>query len=402
MNNIQLLSDLKIQADTKILMLVLDGLGGLPGKKGLTELEAADTPHLDALAKKGASGLIDPVRRGITPGSGPGHLGLFGYDPLTYMIGRGALEAAGIGFDLQKIDVATRFNFCTLDADGNITDRRAGRIPTEINEKMVEKIRSITLPGVEIFVKTVKEHRGVAIFRKEGLKGKLHDTDPQRLGVPPLKAEPSDGGESVEMADMANQWLPQVYEVLKGESPANAILTRGWCNYPEIPMYQEAYGLDPACIALYPMYRGVAQFAGMKVYTEGIRDFSTKIDVLTKVWADHDYFFFHYKHTDSSGEDGDFDRKVACIEEFDKALPCILDLKPDVVAVTGDHSTPAVLSAHSWHPVPILMAGEYVRPDDVSVFGEKAAINGGLGRFEAQYIMNELLATAGKITKYGA
>lgn len=402
MNNIQLLSDLKIQADTKILLLVMDGLGGFPGEKGLTELEAANTPHLDALAEKGASGLIDPVRRGITPGSGPGHLGLFGYDPLTYMIGRGALEAAGIGFDLQKIDVATRFNFCTLDAEGNITDRRAGRIPTEINEKMVEKMRSITLPGVEIFVKTVKEHRGIAVFRKEGLKGKLHDTDPQRLGVPPLKAKPADGGESVEMADMANQWLSQVYEVLKGESPANAILTRGWCNYPEIPTYQEAYGLDPACIALYPMYRGVAQFAGMKVYTEGIRDFSTKIDVLSKVWTDHDFFFFHYKHTDSAGEDGDFDRKVACIEEFDKALPSILDLKPDVVAVTGDHSTPAVFSAHSWHPVPILMAGEHVRPDNVSVFGEKAAINGGLGRFEAQYIMNELLATAGKITKYGA
>lgn len=402
MNNIQLLSDLKIQADTKILLLVLDGLGGFPGEKGLTELEAADTPHLDALANKGASGLIDPVRRGITPGSGPGHLGIFGYDPLTYMIGRGALEAAGIGFDLQKIDVATRFNFCTLDAQGNITDRRAGRIPTEINEKMVEKMRSITLPGVEIFVKTVKEHRGVAVFRKEGLKGKLHDTDPQRLGVPPLKAEPSDGGESVEMADMANQWLSQVFEMLKGESPANGLLTRGWCNYPEIPTYQEAYGLDPACIALYPMYRGVSKFAGMKVYTEGIRDFSTKIDVLTKVWPDHDFFFFHYKHTDSSGEDGDFDRKVACIEEFDKALPRILDLKPDVVAVTGDHSTPSVFKAHSWHPVPILMAGECVRPDNVSVFGEKAAINGGLGRFEAQYIMNELLATAGKIKKYGA
>ncbi len=402
MNNIQLLSELKIQADTKILLIVLDGLGGFPGEKGLTELEAADTPHLDALAKKGASGLIDPVRRGITPGSGPGHLGIFGYDPLTYMIGRGALEAAGIGFDLQKIDVATRFNFCTLDAEGNITDRRAGRIPTEINEKMVEKMRNITLPGVEIFVKTVKEHRGIAVFRKEGLRGKLHDTDPQRLGVHPLKAKPADGGESVEMADMANQWLSQVFEMLKGESPANGILTRGWCNYPEIPTYQEAYGLDPACIALYPMYRGVSKFAGMKVYIEGIRDFSTKIDVLTKVWPDHDFFFFHYKHTDSAGEDGDFDRKVACIEEFDKALPRILDLKPDVVAVTGDHSTPSVFKAHSWHPVPILMAGECVRPDNVSVFGEKAAINGGLGRFEAQYIMNELLATAGKITKYGA
>ncbi|MFC1508368.1 2,3-bisphosphoglycerate-independent phosphoglycerate mutase [Candidatus Omnitrophota bacterium] len=402
MHNIRLLSDLKVPSDTKILLLVLDGLGGLPGPNGYTELEAANTPNLDALAAKGTTGLIDPVRRGITPGSGPGHLGLFGYDPLSFLIGRGALEASGIGFDLRKTDVATRFNFCTLDADGNITDRRAGRIPTEVNEKLVAKMQGLTLPGIEIFVKTVKEHRGVAVFRKEGLKGNLHDTDPQRLGVPPLKAVPSDNGESQEMAGLANRWLSEVYEVLRDESPANGILTRGWCNYPDIPSYQEAYGLNPACIALYPMYRGVAKFAGMKVYTEGISDFNTKIDVMAQVWPDHDFFFFHYKHTDSAGEDGDFDRKVTCIEEVDRELPRILNLKPDVIAVTGDHSTPAVYSAHTWHPVPILLAGEHIRPDTVTAFGEKVAIGGGLGRFEARYIINELLAAAGKITKYGA
>jgi len=402
MHNITLLSELKIKAETKILLLIMDGLGGLPGPKGLTELEAALTPNLDALAASGVTGLIDPVKRGITPGSGPGHLGIFGYDPFTFIIGRGALEAAGIGFDLQKIDVATRFNFCTLDDNGNISDRRAGRISTEVNRKLVDIVRGISIPGVEIFVETVKEHRGVAIFRKEGLRGNLHDTDPQRLGVPPLKAVPSDGGDSQEMADIANRWLKEVFEALKAESPANGILTRGWCNYPEIPIYQEIYGLNPACIALYPMYRGVARFIGMKVYTEGIKDFGSKINVLKTVWTDHDFFFFHYKHTDSAGEDGDFDRKVACIEEVDKALPCILDLKPDVIAVTGDHSTPAVYKAHSWHPVPVVMAGKYVRPDDVKIFGETAAISGGLGRFEGYYLINELLAAAGKITKYGA
>jgi len=402
MHNIRLLSDLKIQADSKILLFVMDGIGGFPGPKGMTELEAASTPNLDELAARGATGLIDPVRRGITPGSGPGHLGLFGYDPLSFMIGRGALEAAGIGFDLRRTDVATRFNFCTLDDAGNITDRRAGRIPTEINEKMVAKMRPITVPGVEIFVETVKEHRGIAVFRREGLKGSLHDTDPQRLGVPPLEAKPADDSGSQEMADIANRWLGEVSEALRGGRPANGILTRGWCNYPEIPTFQEAYGLDPACIALYPMYRGVAQFAGMKVYKEGIRDFATKIDVLSKVWGDHDFFFFHYKHTDSAGEDADFDRKVACIEEVDSALPRILDLGPDVIAITGDHSTPAVLGAHSWHPVPLLMAGPHVLPDTVSTFGERAAAGGGLGRFEARYMMNELLAAAQKITKFGA
>lgn len=402
MENIQCISDLKTAAETKILLFVMDGLGGLPGLQGLTELEAAHTPNMDSLAAQGASGLMDTVRRGITPGSGPGHLGLFGYDPYTYFIGRGALEAAGIGFDLQKIDVAMRFNFCTLDSDGNITDRRAGRIPTDLNEKLVEKMRAVSIPGFEIFVETVKEHRGITVFRKEGLKGNLIDTDPQKTGVPPLKPKISDNGESLEMADIAEPWLSQVFEILKNESPANGILTRGWCNYPKIPIYQEIYGLNPACVALYPMYRGLCKFAGMKVYTEGIKDFPTKIDVLTEVWNDHDYFFFHYKHTDSAGEDSDFDRKVACIEEVDKAMPRILTLKPDVIAVTGDHSTPAVYGAHSWHPVPIVMAGKYVRPDAVKTFGETAAISGGLGRFEACYLINELLAASEKITKYGA
>ena len=402
MENIQLLTNLKIKAETKILLFVMDGLGGLPGPEGLTELEAASTPHLDSLASQGASGLIDPVRRGITPGSGPGHLGLFGYDPFSYEIGRGALEAAGIGFDLQKIDVAMRFNFCTLDSGGNIIDRRAGRIPTEMNEKLVQKMRIVSIPGLEIFVETVKEHRGVVVFRREGLKGDLHDTDPQCLGVPPLKAEPIKGSNAHEMANIANRWLSEIYALLKNESPANGILTRGWCNYPNIPTYQELYGLDPACIALYPMYRGVSKFAGMKVYTEGIKDFSTKINKLIEVWADHDFFFFHYKHTDSAGEDGDFDRKVACIEEVDHTLPCILELKPDVIAVTGDHSTPSVYKAHSWHPVPLVMAGNNIRPDKVTTFGERAALSGGLGRFNACYLINELLAAAGKITKFGA
>ncbi len=402
MDNIKLLSEQKLTTESKILLYVLDGLGGLPGKHGKTELESANTPNLDALASRGASGLIDTVGRGITPGSGPGHLGLFGYDPFKYLIGRGALEASGIGFPLTRDDVAMRFNFCTLDGDGNIIDRRAGRIATDVNKQLVEKMKEATIPGIEIFVQTVKEHRGIAVFRKAGLKGNLHDTDPQKICVPPLKAETSDGGESSEMAEIAQKWLAQVYDILKDESPANCILTRGWCNYPDIPSYQDAFGLNPACVALYPMYRGVAMFAGMKVYTEGITDFATKTNVLIDVWKDHDFVFFHYKHTDSAGEDSDFGRKVACIEEFDTALPCMLELNPDVVAVTGDHSTPAVYGAHSWHPVPVLMAGKYVRPDNINAFGETMAASGGLGRFDACYLINELLAAAGKLQKYGA
>ncbi|MHB9028328.1 MAG: 2,3-bisphosphoglycerate-independent phosphoglycerate mutase [Candidatus Latescibacterota bacterium] len=401
MKNIQLLSSLKMKADTKILLLVMDGLGGFPGPDGLTELEAAQTPNLDALAARGASGLMDMVARGITPGSGPGHLGLFGYDPLAFTIGRGALEAAGIDFDLRRTDVATRFNFCSLDPNGAITDRRAGRIPTEVNQKLVEKMRQAKVPGVEIFVETVKDHRGVAVFRKEGLNGCLHDTDPQQLGVPPLKAEPC-YPEAREMADIANRWLAQVYDIIRNEHPANGILTRGWCNYPEIPTYQEVYGLNPACIAVYPMYRGVAKFAGMQIYREGITDFASQVDTLYKIWPDHDYFFVHFKYTDSAGEDGDFNRKVAMIEQVDQALPCLLELRPDVIAISGDHSTPAMYKAHSWHPVPVVMAGKWVRPDKVTQFNENAAIQGGLGRFEARYLMNEMLATAGRLNKFGA
>lgn len=401
-NNLQLLSDLKVAGKGKILLLVMDGLGGLPGPDGLTELESAKTPNLDNLAQKGASGLMDPVGRGITPGSGPGHLGLFGYDPLTNLIGRGMLEAAGINFDLKKHDVAVRFNFCSLDENGNITDRRAGRIATEINKRIVEKMREVKIPGVEIFVETVKEHRGVAVFRKEGLKANLIETDPQQLGVPPLTVRTNDDPASQEMADIAKQWLDGVFETIKNEHPANGILTRGWSNYPEIPTYQQVFGLNPACVALYPMYRGLAMFCGMHVYTEGITDFTTKLDVLESVWNDHDFVFFHYKHTDSSGEDADFARKVACIEEVDAALSRFLGLDPDVIAITGDHSTPATFGAHSWHPVPLLMAGQYVRPDNVDAFGESAAASGGLGRFDAKFLINELLAAVGRITKYGA
>lgn len=402
MDNIKLLQELSSKTDSKILLLVLDGLGGLPGANGLTELETAKTPNLDALAIKGTTGLMDTVMRGITPGSGPGHLGLFGYDPLTYLIGRGMLEASGIGFHLEKTDVAVRFNFCSLDDKGNISDRRAGRISTDINKKLVEKMRKVEVPGVKIFVETVKEHRGVAIFKTDGLSANLIETDPQKLGVPPLEVHAHDGGKSARMAEIAHKWLKGVFEAIKDDHPANGILTRGWSNYPEIPTYQEIYKLNPACIALYPMYRGLSGFAGMKVYTEGIVDFQSKIKVMKNVWNDHDFFFFHYKHTDSSGEDGNFDKKVACIEEVDRAIPDILSLNPNVIAITGDHSTPAIMKGHSWHPVPVLLAGESVRPDGVKSFGETAAICGGLGRFDAKFLMTELLSSAGKLAKYGA
>ena len=210
-----LMRELHQDSPAKILLLVIDGLGGLPREPGgLTELETARTPHLDQLATEGICGLAMPVGPGITPGSGPGHLALFGYDPLRYVIGRGVLEACGVGFPLGPDDVAVRGNFCTVDPEtGVITDRRAGRIPTEEGARLVQKLRQIRLPGVETFVEPVKEYRFVLVLRGEGLQDELSETDPQRVGAKPLLMEAL-VPEAQRTADLFNQWIAEALRVL--------------------------------------------------------------------------------------------------------------------------------------------------------------------------------------------
>ncbi len=397
----ELIRGLKTANDSKIVMLVADGLGGLPVEPGgPTELEAANTPNLDALAKRGVLGSMIPIKPGITPGSGPGHLGLFGYDPLKHVIGRGALEATGIGFALGPNDVAIRCNFCTLDADGNITDRRAGRIPTEESGPLAVKLRRITIPGVEIFVEPVKEHRFVVVLRAEGLGGHVADTDPQKTGVPPLQPEAADQP-SERTAQIAHEFLVEAREILASQPKANGLTMRGFSKMPDIPTYEEVYGLRAAAIAVYPMYRGLAQLVGMEIVGSP-GSLEQEIDTLAEAWNDYDFFFVHFKYTDSRGEDGNFAEKVRMIEQFDAIIPRVMALNPTVLIVTGDHSTPAKLANHSWHPVPTLLAAGTCRPDACETFGETEALRGGLGHFEAIYLMPLALAHAERIGKFGA
>jgi len=396
-----LMKNLKESNDGKIVLLVADGIGGLPMKPGgLTELETAKTPNLDALAKTGVQGLSIPIKPGITPGSGPGHLGLFGYDPLKFIIGRGALEAAGIGFVMTDKDIAIRGNFCTIDKSGNISDRRAGRIPSDEAAAVAQKLKAIKVPGVELFVEAVKEHRFVLIIRGEGLGDDVADTDPQKTGVPPLDAVGRDAA-SKKTADVANEFFKQAQKILANETKANSLTLRGFAKKPHMPSYHEIYDLKAACIAVYPMYKGLASFAGMELLGKA-QTLSEEIDVLEKEWKNYDFFFVHFKYTDSRGEDGNFDEKVKMIEEFDKIVPRIMALKPACLVVTGDHSTPAKMASHSFHPVPTLFVSDLVRTDATQQYSESQAVIGGLGQFEAMYVMPLAMAHAGKLGKFGA
>ena len=397
----QLVRELKIKNDSKIVLMVADGLGGLPMEPGgPTELEAAKTPNLDALAVRGVLGSMLPIAPGITPGSGPGHLGLFGYDPVKYLIGRGALEATGVGFKLGPKDVAIRCNFVTLDAAGNITDRRAGRIPTEESGPLAIKLRQVKIPGVEIFVEPVKEHRFCVVFRGEGLGGSVADTDPQKTGVPPLAPVAHDA-KSQRMAEVAAQFAQQAQKLLAGQPKANGLTMRGFAAAPDVPSYEDVFGLRAAAIAVYPMYKGLAQLVGMEVIGEATT-LQEEIDVLEQAWNDYDFFFVHFKYTDSRGEDGNFPEKVKMIEQFDSVIPRVTALKPTVLAVTGDHSTPAKLKSHSWHSVPVLLSAENCRTDGCRAFGEKDCLQGGLGQFEAVYLMPLIMAHADRLGKFGA
>ena len=397
----ELTRELNIKNDSKIVLVVADGIGGVPlTPGGLTELETASTPNLDELAKSNICGLMIPILPGITPGSGPGHLGVFGYDPLKYVIGRGALEALGIDFDLGPDDVAIRGNFCTVDNAGIITDRRAGRIATETCVKLVRKLRAVSLEGVETFVEPVRDYRFVVVFRGEGLEGAVADTDPQLVGARPLDPVARSSG-SQRTADLATQFIHQAREILSDERPANMLTLRGFAKRPPIPSMEEVYGLKASAIAVYPMYRGLARLVGMDVRPSG-KNLEEEVEALTKYWDSSDFFFFHFKYTDSAGEDGDFDEKVRRIEELDAQIPRITALEPDVLIVTGDHSTPSKLRSHSWHPIPVVLASSLCRPDEAVQFGESHCLRGGLGQFEAKYLLTLALAHAGRLQKYGA
>jgi 2,3-bisphosphoglycerate-independent phosphoglycerate mutase len=401
MISLDLMKEISRSSATKIVLLVIDGLGGLPSPQtGKTELETAKTPNLDELAAKSICGLSDPVSPGITPGSAPGHLALFGYDPVQFIIGRGVLEALGIDFDLKPGDIAARGNFCTLDKAGLVTDRRAGRISTEQNTRLCQLIDGMELDGVQIIVLPVKEHRLVVVFRGNGLGDKISDSDPQQVGLA-AKTIIALNSQANRMAIVANQFISQVEKILAEHYPANMILLRGFSQRPQFPTMNQVYKLKPAAIASYPMYRGLARVVGMEILKTGatIKD---EFEALKQNFNSYDFFFLHIKGTDSAGEDGDFDRKADILEQIDRAIPSMTALEPDVIVVTGDHSTPAQLKGHSWHPVPIILYSRWCRPDGVAQFSESACASGGLGRMQAVDIMPLAMANALKLDKFGA
>lgn len=394
---------LALPSGGRIVMLVLDGLGGLPHpESGLTELESAATPNLDRLARRAALGLHTPVSWGVTPGSGPGHLALFGYDPVQYNIGRGVLSALGVGFAVKPGDIAIRLNFASIDGDGRVTDRRAGRPKDEENRRLVKKLQdNVKAPGgVQVFFEPEKEHRAVLVMRGRQLSAHLADTDPQEEGVPPLPAKATSPDGEV-TAGLLQQILDSAFEVLRDEPAANAILARGIDAYHPFPSFQERYRLNARAIAKYPMYRGVARLVGMEPARVPDSDAET-VDVLTEDFEKYDFHFVHFKAMDSRGEDGSFEAKAAAIAAIDELIPRVEALKPDVLIVTGDHSTPSALRAHSWHPVPVMIASPWVRPQPDAAFGERACARGELGIFPAREIMSLALAHAERLTKYGA
>ncbi|MCA9847638.1 MAG: 2,3-bisphosphoglycerate-independent phosphoglycerate mutase [Dehalococcoidia bacterium] len=397
---LDLIRRLSQPADTKVVLCVLDGLGGIQGPRGRTELEEANLVNLDRLAEAGCLGRTLPVGYGVTPGSGPGHIALFGYDPLTYEIGRGALEATGIGFDLGPNDVAARGNLCDIDAEGRVTDRRAGRLPTEETTKLCEQLRAIQFPGVEVFVEPVQDQRFVLVLRGEGLSEAIAETDPQREGVPPIEATHT-SPEGERTAGLVREWIAKAREILGGRERGNGVLLRGWSKRPEMPPFPELWKLRAAAVTVYPMYRGVAKLCGM-TSIEGAHSFDEQLDLVKQHWDEFDFFFVHFKYTDSAGEDGDFRRKVEAINQFDAALPKLLNLEPNVLVVTGDHSTPAVMAAHSFHPVPLLLWGDLVRSDNSHQFSEPSCVIGELGTFPAKETLPIAFAHAGRLAKYGA
>lgn len=391
----------------KLILLVMDGLGGLPMEAGgKTELESAQTPNLDRLAAEGSTGLSIPIRMGIEPGSGPAHLSLFSYDPVKYQIGRGVLEALGIGFELGPNDLAARGNFATAAPDGTITDRRAGRISTDECIRLADKLQQATgdlLSGYEVIVRPVKEHRFVFVLRGPGLGGDLTETDPLVTGKKPLPVEDTSGTpEGAKTAELVNQWVTRAREVLADEPKANSLNLRGLAKDPGLPRFPQIYGMRSTAIAVYPMYKGVARLVGMDVIDfEGERP-EHEIDALERVWDDFDFFFIHVKKTDSYGEDGNFDAKVHEIEAVDAVIPRILALQPGALIVTGDHSTPARLRSHSWHPVPTLLWSPTAMPDQVTTYGERACASGHLGLFHATNLIPMGMAHAGRLTRFGA
>ena len=394
------LADICRRTESKIVLLVVDGLGGAPHPgTGKSELETARLPNLDMLAGRSAAGLTTPVMQGITPGSGPGHMALFGYDPVKYLMGRGVLEALGIDVELGPGDLAARGNLCTLDNNNNIVDRRAGRIPTAEAAPLVEMLNDIEISGVDVEVYPVQDYRFVLVMRGQGLDDKISETDPQAVGVMPLEARALNDS-SERAAAHVRAFITAAGEALREREYANMAMLRGFSLLPKLPDFGERYNLNPGAVAAYPMYRGLAKIVGMRVIPTGMT-FDDELDTLEERFDEHDFFFLHYKPADAAGEDGDFYGKARALEALDAGIARLMEMQPDVLMVAGDHSTPAILAAHSWHPVPLLVHSKWTEGDGIGAFTERECATGSIGRIPATEIMMLAMAHAEKLLKYG-
>ena len=399
-STLEVARELAVPTPSKIVLLVIDGLGGLPHPvTGLTELETAALPNLDRLARRSDAGLTVPLLPGVTVGSGPGHLALFGYDPWRFRIGRGATSALGVGFPLQPGDVAARINFATVDGRGVVLDRRAGRIGSEEGERLCHLLDTVRVEGIESRVMLEKGHRAVVVFRGDGLSDRLADSDPQREGLPlrPVRALVP---EAEQTAEAVNRWIERATKALRVGSVANAVLLRGFAGLPSVPRMAEVYRLRAAALCIYPTYEGVARALGMDVLPAG-DGLESQLDSLATHFDRYDFFYLHVKGTDSAGEDGLFEEKVRLLEAVDAVVPRIETLKPEVLAVGGDHSTPSAYREHTWHPVPFLMSSRWALPGLAQRFTERECARGSLGTFPALRAMLLMMAHGGKLAKFG-
>jgi len=397
----QFIHELISPNNSKIVLLVMDGVGDITNEEALTPLMKASTPNLDKLAQLSDLGQTVPVIQGVTPGSGPGHLGLFGYDPIKYQIGRGILEALGEDIEVRELDVVARGNFATID--GNIVvDRRAGRPATEESAKVVEILNSNIkeIEDVKITFYPGKEHRFVLKLTGEGLHDNIEDADPQKEGKPIKYTSPL-STEAEKTARIVNKLLDRIKEVLKDQPRMNFALVRGFSKYPKLPQFPEVYKLKAGAIAVYPMYKGLAKLVGMTIIPTG-QTIEDEIETLKKEWNNYDFFFVHVKKTDSYGEDGKFDEKVHVIENVDKVIPEILALNPDVLVITGDHSTPCPMKGHSFHPVPAMFYAKFTRKGLSKAFNEFECARGTIGNIHATDVMNLILGYSGRLEKFGA
>lgn len=402
MNREELFEKISIKNQNKMIMIILDGLGGLP-VKGKTELESAKTPNLDDLASNSELGLTHPISIGVTPGSGPAHLSLFGYDPLKYTIGRGILEALGVDVKVGAKDFAIRGNFAT-QKNNIIIDRRAGRITNEKNREIISylKKRIKKIDDIKISLFSGEEHRFVLRLSGNDLSENVTDADPEEIGKPMLYSM-AKSKKAEKTAKILNKFIDRLTKELKDFYPVNTCLLRGIAKYPDIPHMSKLFKLKPAAIAVYPMYKGLAQLVGMEIL-ETQKSIKDEINTLEKNYNNYNFFFIHVKKTDSYGEDGDFEKKIKIIEEFDALLPQILKLNPDTLVITGDHSTPSILKSHSWHPNPFLIKAKYQRKNSETAtkFSETSCAKGILGQFNSTDILPLMMANSMKFRKYGA